>query len=257
MSVQLKETSYQIAHLSKDKVDLLKRTICKGASDDELEMFLHTCAHLQLDPFMKQVYAVKRKDTMTIQTSIDGYRLLADRTGKYMPGRAPTFTYNDKGDLISATAYVLKLGSDGQWHEVSAIAFWDEYVVEYNGKPTNFWEKMPHNMLSKCAETLALRKAFPAEMSAVRTEEEMAQADVESAKVNQKTGEIEEISVLYMSRNHVEELEFLIGEDKDFLKSVLTFYRAATLDDIPDMKFPLIKEKALQRVKIKEGNLPL
>jgi len=162
------------------KRELIKKTICKGATNDELELFIHACKHTGLDPFMKQIHAVKRKskngDVMTIQTGIDGLRLIADRSGNYAPGREPTFQYDANGKIKSATAYIKKRTADGVWHEVSATAFYSEYKPTYSN---DFWENKAHIMLSKCAEALALRKAFPAEMSGLYTAEEMEQANSE------------------------------------------------------------------------------
>jgi phage recombination protein Bet len=172
--------------MDRDKVELIKQTVAKGASDLELELFMHACKRTGLDPLMKQIYAIKRwnnaekKEVMAFQTGIDGYRLIADRTNRYAPGRAPEFKYNEHHDVISATAFVKKQTVDGEWHECSATAYWDEYVqTTKEGKPTSMWLKMPHLMLAKCAEALALRQAFPAELSGVYTHEEMMQADSE------------------------------------------------------------------------------
>ncbi len=164
-----------------DSLALLKATICKGVTDDEFKIFLHACVRTGLDPFMKQIYAVKRfesgREVMTIQMGIDGFRLIAERTNKYAPGKEPSFAYNEKGDLVSATAYVRKQTTDGTWHEVSATAFYSEYVQrKKDGTPTKFWSQMPFNQLAKCAEALALRKSFPANLSGIYTHEEMAQA---------------------------------------------------------------------------------
>jgi len=164
------------------KRDLVKKTICKGATNDELELFIHACKHTGLDPFMKQIHAVKRKskngDVMTIQTGIDGLRLIADRSGNYAPGKEPTFQYDTNGRVKSATSYIKKRTQDGMWHEVSATAFYSEYKPTYTN---DFWENKAHIMLSKCAEALALRKAFPAEMAGLYTAEEMDQANSDSA----------------------------------------------------------------------------
>ena len=182
MTVTLQEA------LDKNKVELLKNTICKGSSDEEFKLFLHACQRTGLDPFMKQVYAVKRwdsrqkKEVMSIQTGIDGYRLIAERTGKYAPGKEPTYTYDAEKRLLSSTAYVKKQTADGSWHEVAATAFYNEYCQrDKEGNPTRFWHTMAHNQLSKCAEALALRKAFPGDLSGIYTQEEMSQADNDSS----------------------------------------------------------------------------
>jgi len=171
------------------KLDLLKNTICKGSNDDEFELFLHACQRTGLDPFMKQIYAVKRperqkdgtwRESMSIQTAIDGYRLIAERTGKYSPGKEPTYQYDQNGNIVSATAYVKKQTADGTWHEVAATAFFNEYCQKTKeGKPTKFWMQLGHAMIAKCAEALALRKSFPAELSGLYTKEEMMQAEIE------------------------------------------------------------------------------
>jgi len=80
----------------------------------------------------------------------------------------------------------------GQVVDFPATARWAEYVqtkAEYkNGSATgvqivsDMWAKMPHTMLGKCAEALALRKAFPAELSGVYSDIEMQQADSEPAQ---------------------------------------------------------------------------
>lgn len=158
---------------NQEQIQLLKNTICKGISVEEFQIFLHACKRSGLDPFMKQIYAIRRGNQMTIQTSIDGFRLIAERSGKYSPGKEPTYQYAPDGKILCATAYIKKQSDDGTWHDIAATAFWDEYV-----QPSSpFWKRMPHLMLAKCAESLALRKAFPADLSGLYTEDEMAQAN--------------------------------------------------------------------------------
>lgn len=167
-----------------DMLETVKQTVCKDITNNEFKLFIHTCKRLGLDPMARQIYPVKRydshtkKEVMTIQTGIDGYRLIADRTGKYAPGKAPKFFYDDQSKLVAATAYVKKQTQDGTWHEVEATALYSEYVATTKGGyPTHFWKTKAHIMLSKCAEALALRKAFPSELSGIYTKEEMDQAE--------------------------------------------------------------------------------
>jgi phage recombination protein Bet len=167
---------------TKNRFEVIQRTYFRGLSSDDISVFGHVCKHVNLDPFLKQIYPVirdvKQKDgtkkpTMSIQTGIDGYRAIAERTGKYSPGKEPLFKYDKEGRLFSATAFVMKMTNDGKWHEVAATAILSEYRPAFQN---DFWSTKPHIMISKCAEALALRKAFPAELSGVYTKEEMDQA---------------------------------------------------------------------------------
>ncbi len=158
---------------SQERKNLIKQTICRGATDSEMDLFIHACTRTGLDPLMKQIYFIKYGGQPTFQVSIDGYRLIAERTGRYSPGREPTFTYDKDGGVLSATSYVKKQTMDGTWHEVAATAYWKEYAP---AKLNNMWQKMPHGQLAKCAESLALRKAWPANFSGIYTKEEMEQA---------------------------------------------------------------------------------
>lgn len=169
--------------LSREKIELIKQTVAKGATDLELDLFFHACKRTGLDPLMKQIYAIKRwnsqerRETMTFQTGIDGYRLIADRTGCYAGSSDAEYTLNDDGFPGVAKVTVTKLVG-GVPCQFTASARWDEYVQKTKeGNPTSMWQKMPFLMLGKCAEALALRKAFPAELSGLYTHEEMQQAD--------------------------------------------------------------------------------
>ena len=155
----------------------LLNEICVGLNAKQKEQFVYMCKVLDLNPLMRQVYPMLRDGRLTTQTSIDGFRLVAERTGKYAPGKESVYTYDENKRLQSVTVYVRKMTDDGTWHEVSATAHYSEYVaLKKGGEPNHFWATKSHIMLSKCAEALALRKAFPAELSGVYTDDEMEQA---------------------------------------------------------------------------------
>lgn len=157
------------------KLDLVRRTVADGATPDEFELFCHQARRAGLDPLSKQIYCIVRgkgeNRKATIQTGIDGYRLIADRTGLYAGNDDAVFA--GQGDTLTATVTVWKL-VNGQRCPFSATARWAEYKPEYGDQ---MWRKMPHTMLAKVAEALALRKAFPADLSGIYTGEEMDQAD--------------------------------------------------------------------------------
>ncbi len=158
--------------VSGDQLDLVKRTVANGATDAELKLFLFDCQRRGVHPLDKLLHFTKRGGKYTPVTSIDFMRSQAAMSGEMAGSDDPVFVEAD-GKLVSASVTVYRL-TQGQRFGYAATARWSEYC------PDNapMWKRMPHTMLGKCAEALALRKAFPQQLAGLYSREEMDQAEV-------------------------------------------------------------------------------
>lgn len=198
-AVAVRQETNIVSRFSPEQADLIKRTICKGATDDELRMFMYQAEKTGLDPLARQIYSIERKEqrngqwvsVRSIQTSIDGFRLIANRTGEYEGQDEPLWCGEDGAWkdvwLSDKPPVAAKIGVWRKGFKKASIgvARFDAYAQKKDGKPTFMWGKMADVMLAKCAEALALRKAFPQELSGLYTSDEMEQATpvIEPAKI--------------------------------------------------------------------------
>lgn len=176
-----------------EQTQLISSTIAPGCSNDELRLFAYACQRTGLDPFSRQIYAIRRRQkqsdgnyayVMTIQAGIDGLRSIAERTGQ-LDG-SETFWCGDDGQwqdvwLSSKPPAAAKtiIHRKGAGHPFVGVA----RTADYNAGQ-GLWTKMPAAMIAKCSEALALRKAFPADLSGVYSTDEMQQAEVETVTVS-------------------------------------------------------------------------
>jgi len=174
---------------TRDEARLIREQLAPKASDAEIRVFLALCQRLDLDPFARQIYLVGRWDSragreiFAPQVSIDGFRLVAQRTGEYAGQAGPEWCSADGvwrdvwlSDAPPAAARV-GVYRKGWAAPLYRVALWSEFQqTKKDGKPSGLWGKMPSVMLAKCAEMQALRAAFPNELSGVYGVEEMAQA---------------------------------------------------------------------------------
>lgn len=171
----------------------LKQIGLTNAPKPELAVFLHYCQRTGLDPFARQIYMIERGGRYTIQSSIDGLRIVAQRSNEYA-GQAGPFWCGADGvwtdvwlQTTPPTAAKVGVMRKGFTEVLWAVAKFESYNAN-----SPIWKKMPDLMIAKCAEALALRKAFPNDLSGIYTAEEMEQAAPASAPVPQPVVEIVE-----------------------------------------------------------------
>ena len=159
-----------------EQAQLISTTIAPGCSTDELRLFAYACQRTGLDPFSKQIYAIKRGGKMQIQAGIDGLRSIAERTGQLDgsetywcgPDGAWVDVWLDSKPPAAAKTILHRKGASHPFVGVARFA-------DYNAGQ-GLWSKMPAAMIAKCSEALSLRKAFPADLSGVYSTDEMDQA---------------------------------------------------------------------------------
>jgi len=154
-----------------EHLELIKHTIAKDATPAELDLFLYDCARQGIHPLDRLIHFTKRSNKYTPVTSIDFLRTRAAESNECAGIDEPIFTGTPKSPHFAATVTVYRL-VQGQRYPFTATARWSEYVPDQ----AFMWQKMPHTMLGKCAEALALRKAFPKQLTGLYVNEEMEQA---------------------------------------------------------------------------------
>lgn len=172
-------------------IDVVRQVAAPGANDAEFAVFVYQAKRTGLDPLARQVYCLKIGGKISTQAGIDGFRVIAERTGKYR-GQEPRQWCGDDGvwkdvwtgDKPPVAARVGIIRSDFD-KPIYGVAHYREYVVEVEARdeqgknywrPNYMWDKMAAGQLAKCAEALGLRIAFPQDLSGIYTADEMEQA---------------------------------------------------------------------------------
>lgn len=178
------------AVFSAEEREVIRNAILPGATDADIAFIGRYARSTGLDIFARQLYVFKdsKSGKLTMQASIDGFRVVAERSQKYA-GQLGPYWCGEDGQWVEvwlqnkppAAAKVGVLRNDFA-QPLWAVARTMSYAQRYrDGNFIGQWATMPDVMIAKCAESLALRRAFPRELSGIYTREEMAQAENEPA----------------------------------------------------------------------------
>ena len=173
----MKNEISKLIQFNDEQIVLIKSQIAKDCSDGELQLFLYQCKQTGLNPLTRQIYAIKRAGKMTIQTSIDGFRVIAERSGSYAGQDEPIWENDEKGFPIKCTVRVYKFTPNFEQRYCAGVGV--AHFKEYYPNPQMLQKTMPHTMIAKVAEALALRKAFPQDLSGLYTGDEITDAPKE------------------------------------------------------------------------------
>jgi len=156
-----------------DQLALITNTVARGASAEQLKLYLYDCARRGVHPLDKLIHFTLVSGKYTPITSIDFLRSQAAATGEYAGSDDAVYAEGENSVPVAASVTVYRM-VQGQRCAFAATARFDEYLPRGGA---HMWKKMPYTMLAKCAEALALRKGFPQETSGLYTSDEMQQAE--------------------------------------------------------------------------------
>lgn len=178
-AIEISRPSGAIATYSPDQMELIKRTVAKGATEDELKLYFYDCQRRNVHPLDRLIVFTARTDNgerrYTPVVTVDYLRSRAADTGEYAGNDDPIYEYTEGAKNPQSAKVTIWKMVQGQKCAFTATARWAEY---YPGDKMGFmWRAKPHVMLGKCAEALALRKAFPQQLAGLFAEEELDRHD--------------------------------------------------------------------------------
>lgn len=166
-------TNELIKYDDKGVLATLKETVAQGLTDSEFKLFTEFCKSTGLNPFKREIWAIKAGGRLQLMTGIQGFHAIANSNPEYdgmeiglvgPEGDYLSMTY-PRNDFIGAWAKVYRKDRKVPVEGVAMLA-------EYDKKQSN-WNTMKRVMINKCAESVALRKAFPQQLNGMYTAEEM------------------------------------------------------------------------------------
>lgn len=145
-------------------IETIKQTVARDATPDEFAMFVQFCKSTGLNPFKKEIWFIKTNSGVQMMTGIQGFWAIANSHPQF-DGQKEDIETDEHGNPLKAVCKIYR--KDRKFPSVG-VALMKEYA---KGSP--IWRQMPSVMLMKCAESVAIRKAFPQELNGLYTAEEM------------------------------------------------------------------------------------
>lgn len=269
-------TSQKLKNLTPEEqqnlVKTLKASLYPEASDNIVTLLLSYCAYQDLDPMQKPFEVMKlnkfnkQKGTWesneVLVPTISQYRTRASRTGAYAGISEPDF-----GPMITETlgeetvtypewcrVTIHKMVQDVICH-FTALEYWQENYSrksKKNATPNDMWLKRPRAQLAKCAESQALRRAFP-EMCAVPTAEEMQgkMDDRPTNEIDKNNGHERIMKAINKDHKAKDELVDLMNEmmTKDEQQAALERAGVKSVEELSDEQRSKWHERLLQKAE--------
>lgn len=232
--------STELAVVTEQRLAALRNTIAPGLTDAEFGLFAEIVRGTGLNPFTKEIWAIKAGGRLQLMTGINGFLRIANSHPAF-DGMEVEHEWDEKG-LVACTVKVHR--KDRKFPSVATA-----YMSEYS-KPTPIWKSMPSVMLAKCAKSLAIREAFIQELGGLYTAEEMPSSYAAPKEV---------IDVGNATLGHVDTYTGeIVAEEKDDvpadwtkaavnLKAVTTYYNVGSLEG--DKKAAAVKYLELNAAK--------
>ena len=136
-------------------IDYLK-SMGLSVDDDQAKKFITIAKSMNLNPFLKEIYAIPYGKNWNIIVGYEVYIKRAARSGKLDGWRAWVEGSLKDGNLKGCVEIKVKGWDSPFYHEV--------YFEEYNQNNT-MWKSKPRTMIQKVAISQGFRLAFPEELS--------------------------------------------------------------------------------------------
>lgn len=165
-----------------DETSLLRRNKFPGLDDEQFATAQAMWRSAGLDPWSEQFHvrlvwdSVRKAQVPKLILNIEGIRARAHATGQYAGNDEPEHLYMDDGRAPTKCTFTVKRIVNGREAKFVAAAMWDEYFGNDPERWPDVVAQFPRVCLERCAEALALRRAFP-EVRDVYTPEEFIRQD--------------------------------------------------------------------------------